>query len=339
MEADTLIQSYNTYGGHPTISVMGELVEHASAGVERGVSKLEAVACFASRQQPRKTLGELYVRFHEGLAKLPAARWERKKRRLTIRYQSRLGTAEEILRTRELSNDLLRAAIEELIAVCRGLRPRLVKKQGLDHQAFLAVIKSLPYVLDGLQDVQSFSAEHRTHKQEALRRLPWWEQLGIDWDDYHPKARDLLDDPFFWNVVDDYAPHGNDTGADLLADFMSWRRRHRSSAPGRFLDTLFRRWGMARQIKEWQKKPVREYDGDDVITLEVHDEAVIALAFALIKVDGSCDERSCQQAFAAIERQLSPELNEHYGWTLSDERAKALAKLRDKLRQVKFAKP
>jgi hypothetical protein len=35
----------------------------------------------------------------------------------------------------------------------------------------------------------------------------------------------VLDDPFFWQEADDFAPHGNDTGADLLADYRPWRRR------------------------------------------------------------------------------------------------------------------
>jgi hypothetical protein len=35
-----------------------------------------------------------------------------------------------------------------------------------------------------------------------------WERLAIDWQDVHPTARSVLDDPFLWESSNDFSPNG-----------------------------------------------------------------------------------------------------------------------------------
>jgi hypothetical protein len=62
--------------------------------------------------------------------------------------------------------------------------------------------------------------------RKIMSGLNEWEKLGLDWRDFHADARRILDDPSDWDPVDDFSPHGNGTGADILEN---WSRNARSS--------------------------------------------------------------------------------------------------------------
>ena len=83
----------------------------------------------------------------------------------------------------------------------------------------------LPF-LNQMTSFRKINSRFETEWKQRLAQMDPWERLGIDWDDWHPAARKLLNDPFFWDQGSDYSPHGNDTGADLLADFKKWHGQH-----------------------------------------------------------------------------------------------------------------
>lgn len=108
-------------------------------------------------------------------------------------------------------------------------------------------------------------------REEADRAvMSPWEQLGIDWRDYHPEARTILDDPFFWDCTNDFSPHGNDTGADLLDDYRKWLKRNPTGDPGTFYRNLLQSWEL----------PPEGLQAD----LEENDKVAVAIAFAEIKL-------------------------------------------------------
>jgi uncharacterized protein YfeS len=130
---------------------------------------------------------------------------------------------------------------------------------------------------------------------EAERLRPaTMDRLPVEWSQFHPNARALLDDPFFWNAVDDDAPHGNDTGADLLAAFRRWRTRNRATDPLNFLDSVLKRWGLSHPT------------ADDPTVLE----AEIGLAFAQIKLEGTCHPAVAARAITAIDQRISHVAND-----------------------------
>jgi len=68
--------------------------------------------------------------------------------------------------------------------------------------------------------------------------------------------------------------------------------------------------------------------GNSQIGDEPSDEAVVALAFALIKLEGSCPEAPRAAALEAIDRQLDSQVAARFGWNIPRERVDALGQLR-----------
>lgn len=103
--------------------------------------------------------------------------------------------------------------------------------------------------------------------------------------EYHPDAHKLLDDPFYWDITSDYAPVGNDTGADVFEVVREWHDEGGEGAPLVVVEDLLDDWGI-----------------DDV---NIHDEAYIALAFTLVMLTGELDLEAGASAIESIDRQLS----------------------------------
>jgi uncharacterized protein YfeS len=174
-------------------------------------------------------------------------------------------------------------------------------------------------------EVAAFAAAHAQRRQLERGALPWWEQIDIHWADYRPAAREILNDPFFWSEIDGHAPHGNDTGADLMNDFRRWRRSHKSRPPIEFLERVLRGWGFS---TDWKRLPVAEWDSSVELAMCTHAEAAVALAFALIKLEGSCDGAVRAVALEAIDRLADPRVALHFGWTVSPERSAATERVK-----------
>lgn len=142
-----------------------------------------------------------------------------------------------------------------------------------------------------------------------------WEDVDVDWDEFHPAARQLLDDPFFWEVADDYAPHGNDTGADLLEFYKEELTEDAGLDTARWTQRLLRSWGAT---------------GDDDLAELMRDEAWIAAAFAELKLRGRMTSEVAHRARAAVERlRLLPA--EDPNDSADSQRAVKYAKIAEKL--------
>jgi uncharacterized protein YfeS len=123
----------------------------------------------------------------------------------------------------------------------------------------------------------------------------------------HPKARAALTDDYFWDCVHDNSPFGNDTGADTLAFFREWRRGHPRGEPLRFLSRLLRGWEATDD--HWEvtdpAEVARLAEGDR-FSLDVRDEAIIALAFGQIVLEGRAEPEVKRRALTALHRQGLP---------------------------------
>lgn len=142
--------------------------------------------------------------------------------------------------------------------------------------------------------------------------------MGIDWEDFHPRARQILDDPFFWDGVNDFSPNGNDTGADLLESYRDWLAAHKDGQPIQFLEGLAKQWG---------------YAGIGGMDDQVRDEAVIGLVFADIKLRAMCDEQTKRLALEAIGRQRI-KAKAATDWPHRNDRLRSLERIETKLQQA-----
>ena len=332
MKLSVDFESYNSLGGSPNTTLAAEYLAGYLRAIAPEEFEIAVTACFPSRGRPARTLGGIWRKFHDSLSQLPRLRYSPRRERLEIRYASALeagvvesgGPSLEPFRTlvRELA-DLL----PEQLASHKTLK-RVVPLAELDA-AITEALSQLPATEQAMQD---FETVQQGRALAAQLLMSPWEQLGVDWAEYHPEARVLLDDPFYWDGVDEYAPHGNDTGADLLDAFREWRRHHREMPVSRFLPLMLKRWEYSTSVEELLAKPLSEWDEDDELTMEVIDEATIAIAFAQMKLEGRCDEDVRAAALRSIERQLDPAVHAHFEWTVPQDRIDRLELVRAKLR-------
>jgi len=303
MRAFIVGRSYDTYGGGLPLAAAGYLLEEAAWRADCGVDQFEATAFLLTPGIAASHLQASQEMFEADRSRLPRIRWERSKRKLTVEYESHIATAPEMHVRHNWSRRLVIATINELAAFLDNQRPTLAKKAGLDEELFIRTVASLRADVPATDaDVETFYDAHRARLKELEALLPWWERLEVDWKKFHSSARTLLDDELFWSESDEFSPHGNDTGHDLLDDLRRWRRSHAAAPPLDFL---------AHELRSWGFDPTKQ---DDEIDMYTHDQAAIALAFGLIKLEGSCDPATRDAALAAIGRQQDPSLAERSGW-------------------------
>jgi len=207
-----------------------------------------------------------------------------------------------------------------------GFHTKLNKKPGLEVAAFinaLAARRSMILPSDEAVENSRLYAEAAEH---------WSIQFKIDWSQYHPRARDLLDDPFYWDPADDTSPHGANSGSQLLSEFRRWRQRHPQERAWAYFVDRFRRLGLLGRLNEFRQLAPADYVERDDLIAQMHDSDVVALAFALIKIDGGCDPETGAEALKALARKQDAGTAAKLGWTVTAQDLELAAMLEGKLR-------
>lgn len=304
MDIECFSSSYNTFGGSRMFSYVGDLLTVRLGDYGTAVESVEVVAHLRSAaRNPRPTLEELFDRFHESLNQLPKIRFQRNLRRVEIRFLSERFTAEDN-KSSTLSPKMCNIAAAEVAAALPLIRRRIQPKDDFGTERFLSdaawILSKQIESVDEWEQIRQQAHEKR-HAIDATKSP--WELLEIDWDDYHPQARHLLDDPFFWETASDLSPNGNDTGFDLLEDFRHWNQQNRNVSPLAFLDWLMTEWGV--DPIDWNvtdRQRVRTLRQRHPIPLLVCNEASIALAFAVLKLRATCPPDVVEIGLAGLAR-------------------------------------
>lgn len=329
MEIWINVHTYNTYGGQSSLSLVGSFLEFGLPSFGDAVTELDVHVYFASHAEPLPTLESLHDRYAQFITTLPSAKFYRTKGKLELNYLSRLGDSQLVTGfgppRLELFTNGAREFGEEIKAISRKLK----KTDAFDVSGFLSEIqKRLAQLPANQPEFEALQQRLGRARSERLAQMDPWEKLGVDWEDFHPRAREILDDVFYWDCADDFAPHGNDTGADLLAEYQEWRPRHRTNSASIFFSTLMRKWEV-----QWPAVP-----GDD-FSFNTYVEAAIGLAFAQLKIDGGSEETVRQQAMEAIELERRQNRKCHPNWEMLGERLKTLAMLESKLKSAPVLPP
>lgn len=190
---------------------------------------------------------------------------------------------------RPYNADLFRPFCAELLEILPNFRKRLAKVEGFDFDRFLewaaVKFKELPNSDESLKDYAM--AWHSKPKEQ--KKAEGWDDLLLDWSKYHPQAREILNDLFYWDCVNEYAPHGNDEGADVLEHFEHWRKRNKTGDSKKFFERLMREWGASNHPED-----------------KLHDTyelSLIGLAFAHLKVDAACPSWVRDEAVKVLREQ------------------------------------
>lgn len=307
MQLSVSTRSANSYGGNTTYSLVGQYLQTGLSEYGSALSAIEITACFRGGAVGHHSLQTSYDKYHATyLSSLPKMRFIRKKAKGELQYETAVVDADFLKRYGFLSVEIFSEVLREIAGILHLIDSRIKATDDFAlarfHQDVADVVAAAPQSDD---DLRGLKVQIDTAEKNRRAAMDPWDKLGIeDWDQFHPAARSLLNDPFFWDCVNDYAPHGNDTGADLLADFKKWNKRHSSDFAFNMATSLLKRWGIPPidycVTSEAGVVRLMENDG---ITLHVTDEAMIAVAFASVKYRGWCDEPTVEYALDAIERQ------------------------------------
>lgn len=129
----------------------------------------------------------------------------------------------------------------------------------------------------------------------------------------HPRARELMTEPLFWDCLDELAPFGSDEGAECYGEWRNWR----SEYPDRPLTECFD-WILGGhlqsynsilcsvdQIAEDVKNPNNTFlaDAYDIFTMDI---TIIATALSQLMDEGKIDSDAKPYIQVAICRQKHP---------------------------------
>jgi uncharacterized protein YfeS len=318
MQFYLMSRTYNVYGGHPTLSLIPEFLLLDAADFGPAVSELTLTFHFRTSGPPRPTLEQSYANFHAHRPSLPKVVFRRSRGKAAIDIASELVDGQDWDRVRGLSLPIFTAGVSETLAALALLRKRLTAKDDFRLDAFLVHCSRAQTRLPATaEELAALAESSKRSRADRLAAMSPWERLGIDWRDFHPDARKVLDAPFYWESSNDFAPNGNDTGADLLADYRKWLRGNPSGDPILFYQRLIRQWGVAEDSVS---------DSDRSIM----DEAAVALAFAELKLRAVCSPAVSALARTAIGRQRQRAV-EAVDWQHRDDRLKSLDLLEAKL--------
>lgn len=277
---------------------------------------VEVTSLHQSKGPPRLTLETLAERFAGRWDRLPLLRYRSKGGTIRLEYASQLS-AEAMFNFRDPPDPQFATLLDELLdAINRSFSSSGAISGIVDLAALQSALKSAADEAPRTPD-RAATLLRRIRSESEARRLARTTvaTASDDLSRFDDRAAELLEDPFFWDPVDDDAPHGNDAGADLLSAFRVWRPRHRAQSPVQFLKSLLQQWGADDQADT----------GGQLGAMRTQTE--IALAFAQIKVEGRCDGDAAAIALAAIDRRLADVSGDQT-------RAKRYQQLRDKVVSV-----
>jgi uncharacterized protein YfeS len=137
---------------------------------------------------------------------------------------------------------------------------------------------------------------------EELEEREWNEVLK-----HYPKTKELLPYEILWTLYDCPSPHGNDTGFDVLAEFIEWNETNSKASATKFLTLL---------CEEWEIDISNPYDEDYTSYRSItYFHSIVSLSIAVVKERGVFDTEISQMAIEAIDRYLKEvkiDLKEEY---------------------------
>jgi uncharacterized protein YfeS len=303
VEIILLARSALCYGSNALYAFVGDYREHGLAHYGDCVKTISITAYVRGRYDSYG-IENMFDQFEtEELSRVPGVRFFRKKTTVDLKYETKVVDPTFLHRHEPLAVSVFLPALAELAQELHRI-DRPLRKAMFDlarfHDDVGCLLSQAPRTDERLRSLEE-QLKHLRERRLALE--DWPQRLGIEWEDYHPAARALLDDEFFWSPVDCFSPHGNDTGADLLSDFKKWSRRHPTAPAYKKALALLKAWEIQPiDLQTTDELKVRALLQADLTALELTDDAIVAAAFASAKCRGFCDTETREHALRALER-------------------------------------
>jgi uncharacterized protein YfeS len=152
------------------------------------------------------------------------------------------------------------------------------------------------------------------------------EQYGIDIDNAHKRAIELIPEEFFWSCIHELAPFGSDEGDTALAEYRDWRKKNPKTPTIECLKWViesvgemdFEDYNEELLSREKIREAIEDEDFDDQQYIYTLDNSVIATGFAQLVDEGVIEAQNKPVIQLAIKRQVIwAELSED--WEHADE--------------------
>ena len=303
---------YNSFGGHKSISLVADLLEYDRPDFGDAIQELDITVHFYHDGPARKSLEKMQEVFHKNLETLPKCIFFRKKQRLSLDIEGTFISGYEIERNRkppiQINPAWVKATLEEIIGFAPLINQKIKKSDDFDFAAFEAYLNStLSTMPDSVEELEKIHDVVVRRRKEAFNKLDDWEKLGLDWNDYHPKAREIVPIPNQWSCTYEFSPNGNDTGADTLEMFRKWNRRNAANPGLSFLSKLLNGWDI--DINNPYQSEYSSY---------TYFQSVTGLVFACAKIRGECEQDLKDKAVDAINEYIRS-IEDETGWEYKDE--------------------
>ena len=182
------------------------------------------------------------------------------------------------------------------------------------------------------------NTKDNSQRAQADLKVDTVHQLNNDMSDYsptlenaHPNAKRLMNEEFYFSPIDETAPFGSDDGADTYAGFKDWRQSHKNVSPKEFLLEQIDYWGYPKfDIYETDLEKLRPYLKADEMHIQYMtgiDQAIVAIAFGQLYLEGQIDKDFKELAKTTINRQLIPKILGLWGDAYKKEREEKLRKM------------
>lgn len=296
MKLTLLENTFNSYGGSWILRPLVSVFELEAKSFGTAIEEIQLTICFPNSlsfasQSVHRSMASSYDNFQKYLSELPKRNFFRKKKILSITSPSNFASAEQIKPTTKEEYAIRNAkyfyeynirALDLLTQEVKACRAKFKKTDDFDFLAFVNWLESIKNKIPtDKTDADQLIEAWQKQRKSTFEKLSEWEKLGLDWDEFHPKARKLLTDPRLWDIGHDFSPNGNDTGADILEMVREIRDKKSFLKDGgkKFYESTWDEWGFATPSQSWP---------DDSTDYHVHRELIVGLAFALIKLKGEC---------------------------------------------------
>ncbi|MEL6791602.1 MAG: hypothetical protein AAFO78_13655 [Pseudomonadota bacterium] len=278
-------QTHNTYGGGP-VSWVSDLLEAELPAFGTAVESIKLTVFYPGKS----------ANAHSSIPYVPpekdTRRFERKRKALRVLWISRRQSEAQVggVYLQHMTPEILRVAFDDVADALRFGLERLLNKDDFDKERLFSWLNDMRERSWGdgnvLQAKLKDASEKRRKKWRARAEADPWSVLHIDWSKMAPNAREILDDPTDWSEADDFSPHGNDTGADIFAE---WSRY-----------ALLTPEAAAREIG-WGS----EFDLSNDVCWHDWVEINLALAFGHIKKSGSCPPEIATKAHSVLSKEVA----------------------------------
>lgn len=320
LELHILACSYNVHGGTPEFTALEALFDQAGTTFGSAVREIKFALYLAAGPdvQPLPSLEEGFKNYHENwLPSLPSRTFRRSKGLIEISVRIDFLHAQDLIpetkaefqaRMDRYLYDRQVTVFRLLIAELEAFKKRFKPSDDFDYPKFIDWARSLsariPKEKSEANELAASLAERRRQRYEQMSP---WEKLGVDWEEFHPRARELVPDYRLWSETDDLSPNGNDTGADVLASVQEDASKLESSDDE--VRALYRKtW------EDWGFSWPPDQQSSDETEYNIHREFVVGLAFACLKVLGHCPAWLRTAATDEIERYQQFLEHRHKDW-------------------------